>query len=134
MKKSKIKILFGIISIIIILFFILYFNSFFINNNGIYDSKDKLGYFDSKQELQNWLLLDQTDSLWYNDKTFDCEDFALLLQRNAFKDGYIISCQYQYNDKECYYHILNVAYIPNDNCIYIIEPQTDNIWKLCNID
>ncbi len=110
----------------------LYLSSFYINNDVELNINKNVKYFYDVDELKLWLLINQVDMLYYNEPSFDCEDFALLLQRDALKDGYIISCQYNYYNNS--YHIINTAFIPNENKIYCIEPQTDNIYMLCFMD
>ncbi len=59
----------------------------------------------------------------------DCDDLARLFMRQAREDGYEVSCQYL-SDK---LHMLVMA-MTDDNCIYYIEPSTNQYWWVCPID
>lgn len=96
----------------------------------LYSSIKPPRYFESKSELESWLAEDDTDSYTYIPDTFDCDDFAMTLQKHALDDGYIISCEYVPG----YYwaHMLNTAIIGNS--LYKIEPQTDEVTFLSYLD
>ncbi len=106
--------------------------------------------FSSLQELQNWLVLDDTDSHIYIKCNSDggayitglCEDFALQLQERATSSGYKMS--FQVLNEQGYYehfgkhlssgrvHALNLAVIGNN--VYFVEPQTDEVWLGAYLD
>jgi hypothetical protein len=89
--------------------------------------------FKSLSELQSWLAEDDTDSYAYIPVEFDCEDFAMMLQRNSLNDGYIISVELVDTNWDGYIdHAMNTAIIGNS--IYLIEPQTDGVWFYCYCD
>jgi len=94
----------------------------------------ELREFTSLEELRAWLAEDDTDEYVYlwagkdgicrlSDK-YDCDDYALQLQRRAAKSGFLISTTII--EKRGRPHMINLACIGND--IYYIEPQTDQVW------
>ena len=87
--------------------------------------------FRTKAELESWLKEDKTDRLEYgvvND--FDCDEFAIILQANAYRDGFLISTELTGSGN--WFHLQNTAVV--GNTIYLIEPQNDSVKKLCNLD
>jgi len=81
--------------------------------------------FGSLDELKAWLAKDDTDSTIYIFgggclTSYDCDDYAVALMRNALLDGYSISTQIVGN------HMINSTIIGNK--IYFIEPQNDEVW------
>ena len=81
--------------------------------------------FKSVDELKAWLAQDDTESTLYIFgaaclSNYDCDDYAVALERNALLDGYAVSLQIE-ND-----HVLNSTVIGNE--IYFIEPQSDEVW------
>ncbi len=104
---------------------------------------EKLGEqreFSSKEELEKWLAIDDVDESIYtfiradgttgsSDK-YDCDDYALELQRRASKAGYLMSATIIEKGDDL--HMINLAMIGNN--AYYIEPQTDEIWLYCNLD
>jgi hypothetical protein len=87
--------------------------------------------FQSLDELKAWLAVDDTDSTVYIFGAgcldcYDCDDYAVALMRNALKDGYLISVQFEKN------HALNSAIIGNG--VYSIEPQNDEVRFMGNRD
>ncbi|MFC2038142.1 hypothetical protein ACFLUG_00005, partial [Chloroflexota bacterium] len=62
---------------------------------------------------------------------YDCDDYALALQRRAAKDGYLMSVTTITQDNN-QLHMINLVTI--GNAIYYIEPQTDEAWFYCNLD
>jgi hypothetical protein len=92
-----------------------------------------LRQFNSVSELKGWLAKDNTDSMQYVTTTFDCEDFAMMLQKHAAEDGYILSMQLVDTDGNGLIdHAINTAVV--GNIIYAIEPQTDYVWFYCYCD
>ena len=87
-------------------------------------------HFPNYHTLLNWLYEDRTDRETYVENTFDCEDFAMRLQKEALEDGWIVSIQL---DTEKH-HALNNAFVPNENKIYFIEPQNDGLWLVGVMD
>ena len=94
----------------------------------------ELREFTSLEELKAWLVEDDTDEYVYlvagedgvlrtSDK-YDCDDYALQLQRRAAKSGFLMSATII--EKQGKSHMINLAIIGND--IYYIEPQTDQVW------
>lgn len=107
--------------------------------------------FQSLDDLKAWLAQDDTNEwiilkpqgpdgeIVFNDQ---CEDFALQLQRRAEKAGYRLS--FYPMDREEYFqmfgvwlpvgktHAMNLAIIGNE--IYLIEPQTDEVWLYGYLD
>lgn len=86
--------------------------------------------FSSLEELKEWLERNDVDSRIPSYPGFDCDDYAYQLQKNAAKDGYIISTELIIENGEL--HMLNSALIGND--IYFIEPQDDEVWFYCSRD
>jgi len=100
----------------------------------------ELREFTSLEELRAWLAEDDTDEYVYlwagkdgvcrlSDK-YDCDDYALQLQRRAAKSGFLISTTII--EEQGKPHMINLACISND--IYYIEPQTDKVWFHCHKD
>ncbi len=96
--------------------------------------------FSSEEELKKWLAEDDAKTTVYffvradgtegsSDK-YDCDDYALALQRRASKDGYLMSVTIiEKNDQP---HMINLVTMGND--VYYIEPQTDEVWFYSNLD
>ena len=87
-----------------------------------------LRLFESLEELQSWILRDDTDSLVHIAITFDCDDFAMRLSQNAANDKYFIGL---YLEQRLPRHMKNFAYIEGKtDVVYLIEPQDDRIAPL----
>ncbi|MFC2060396.1 response regulator [Chloroflexota bacterium] len=96
--------------------------------------------FPSKEELVKWLAEDddtkkvyffvKADSTEVSSYQYDCDDYALELQKRALKDGYLMSATII--EKEDQLHMINLVTIGNK--VYYIEPQTDEVWFYCDID
>ena len=82
--------------------------------------------FVSVDELKEFLANDHTNELKYIKEDFDCDDFARTLQANAFKAGYIMNCQNQFNHMFCMVII--------GNGIYYIESMTDEVTYAADLD
>ena len=80
----------------------------------------ELRNFSSLDELEWFLTEDKTDEHEYIRNVFDCSDFALMLQKNALEQGYLMNCQMLFTE-----HMMNMA-IAGD-AVYYIEPTTDEI-------
>lgn len=79
--------------------------------------------FKSKEELEAFLASDDTDQHQHIKDTFDCDDFAMMLQERAFQQGFIINCQKL--PIGGLNHMNNLAICGND--IYFVEAETDVI-------
>jgi len=80
----------------------------------------ELHNFESLDELNEFLAEDKTNEHPYTRGVFDCDDFALMLQRNALEKGYLMNCQMLFRE-----HMLNMT-IAGDT-VYYIEATTDEI-------
>ena len=78
--------------------------------------------FDNVGELRLWLALDDTNNQEYDNKTFDCEDFSMMLVDHAREDGYKVYTYAVGTHMKCITKI-------SDN-FYAIEPQNDNILNM----
>ena len=78
-------------------------------------------YFNSLEELKEWLVRDDTNQMKYSSDEFNCIAFALRLQERALVDGYILSTEVL----PVAAHWVNIAVIGDR--IYVIEPQDDRI-------
>jgi len=89
--------------------------------------------FTSLYELQSFLKQSSIDKNQYVQTTYDCDDFARSLQREAlqWRGGRILNVQYEVLP-DGRGHALNTAIIGND--WFKIEPQTDQITRLCSLD
>ena len=106
----------------------------------IIEKPTELREFSSEEELKKWVWDDPTDTNVYiwdapdsterSSDNYDCDDFALDLQRKASEDGFLMSVTII--DKDDQPHMLNLVTIGNE--IYYIEPQTDEVWFYCYID
>jgi len=100
----------------------------------------ELHEFTSLEELKAWLAEDDTneyvhlvageDGVCRQSDKYDCDDYALQLQRRAAESGFLISVTII--EKRGRSHMINLACIGND--IYYIEPQTDQVWFHCHKD
>ncbi len=100
----------------------------------------ELKEFSSQEDLEKWLAEDDTETTVFffvvDDGTevssdeYDCDDFALALQRRASKDGFLMSVTITQKNNQP--HMINLATIGND--VYYIEPQTDEVWFYSHLD
>jgi len=88
--------------------------------------------FESERELMQWLAQDKTDEMEWKEREFDCDDFALTLAKNALRDGYFISIQYDARGAGGEGHLLNSTIIQGK--LYLIEPQEDWIIEIGPLD
>ncbi|TRZ52114.1 MAG: hypothetical protein D4S01_03525 [Dehalococcoidia bacterium] len=96
--------------------------------------------FTSLEELKSWLAEDDTnecihlvageDGVCPLDVKYDCDDYALQLQRQAARSGFLMSVAII--EERGKPHMINLACIGNDICY--IEPQTDEVWFYCHRD
>jgi hypothetical protein len=82
--------------------------------------------FASIRELRNWLKQDLTDTIPYEKRIQDCDDYAIELVKSASADGYQIGITM--NRK----HAMNFAII--GNYVLLVEPQTDEIIEWGTLD
>lgn len=92
--------------------------------------RDRVFSAPSLYEFEVWLHNDLGDEEKYNPEWYDCDDFAIALRHEIFKLGKhykttltIAYCE-GYDGPE--YHGYNLL-IDNNDAMYIIEPQDDNI-------
>ncbi len=100
----------------------------------------ELREFTSLEELKTWLAEDDTDRYVYlfagedglarQSDEYDCDDYALQLQRRAARSGFLTSVTII--KKGGVPHMINLVCIGND--IYYVEPQTDEVWFHCHKD
>lgn len=90
--------------------------------------------FDSQSDLEEWLLLDDTNNQEYIPTENDCEDFAMRLVKNAAKAGYKIFPCVEVKYINPYFHLLGANMIcaaivgeAGKSRIFYIEPTTDEI-------
>lgn len=80
--------------------------------------------FENFEEMRIWFTKNQVDKLPYVKTSRDCDDFSILTQQDALKDGFIVNLELDMTGS--YYgngaaHMLCGCRI--DNHYYIIEPQ-----------
>jgi len=107
----------------------------------------ELRNFSDLEELKQWLadVNTNTTTIYFEhpDITVDCDDFALVLQRKALEDGYLMSFQIiepgKYNSlfesgkmPLNTLHAINLVVIGNN--AYFIEPQTGEIVFAAQLD
>jgi len=96
--------------------------------------------FSSKEELEKWLAEDDTNEHVYlfmddegiarrSDK-YDCDDYALQLQRRAAESGFLTSVTL--TRKGGRPHMINLVTVDND--VYYVEPQDDEVSFYCHLD
>lgn len=87
----------------------------------VYPDLRELRHFESSRELERWL---KKYPIWINPpEGYDCEDYAQALVELAFKDGYWMSIQYDWQK----WHAFNSCWVGLEG-IYFIEPQTHKFW------
>lgn len=113
------------------------------------DSIIELKEFNSIEQLESWLSVNDVNNNTYITDTYDCDDFALDLVNDAIQEGYAIysmgsgtvyyktTIMYNTNNETFYYgkeliELINHAYcVTKINGIwYQIEPQNDEITEL----
>ena len=106
----------------------------------------ELRNFTDLEELKHWMESRKnvtTVRFQSADTIVDCDDYALELQQNALSDGYVMSFQIIEPDKynslfensqmpQNTLHAINLILIGNG--AYYIEPQTDEIVFVANLD
>lgn len=96
--------------------------------------------FASLEELKAWLeekavgktifFFTGANGTRLSSGNYDCDDYALDLQKRALDDGYLMSVTII--EKGGKLHMIDLVTIGND--VYYIEPQTDEVWFYCNRD
>ena len=106
----------------------------------------ELHNFSNLEELKQWLEdRENTTTVRFQspDTVVDCDDYALEMQHKALADGYIMSFEViagsEYNvlfttplPPSQSLHAINLAIIDND--VYYIEPQTDEVVFVAQLD
>jgi hypothetical protein len=77
-------------------------------------------------QAQAWLKKDATNTMPYNDKTFNCIDYASVVKNNAELDG--IRCGFVYIENEVGVAHIIVVFDTTDKGLLYAEPQFD--WLL----
>lgn len=99
--------------------------------------------WESYSILQDFISSDNTSGILYVVESFDCDDYAYTLRARAAVIGYYLSTvpvspQEYYKifgtalDSKYDYHMMNMARV--NNRIYLVEPQTDQIFDYGLID
>jgi molybdopterin converting factor small subunit len=106
----------------------------------------EISNFKTLDELKGWMnntYNQATIRFQQADTVIDCDDYAFEMQREALKDGYIISFEIisvsEYNELFSYQlpetgslHAINLAIIGNS--VYYIEPQTGETVHAAYLD
>lgn len=138
MRNKRFKIIFALLVLVV--------SGLFLNNHSpVYADSGateevtvgkpiELREFTSLEELKSWLAEDDTnecihlvvgeDGVCPLNVKYDCDDYALQLQRQAARSGFLMSVTII--EEQGKPHMINLACIGND--IYYIEPQTDEVW------
>ena len=144
MRNKRFKIIFTLLVLVV--------SGLFLNNSSpvyadsgaakeaVVEEPIELREFTSLEELKSWLAEDDTnecvhlvageDGVCPLDVKYDCDDYALQLQRQAARDGFLMSVTII--EERGKPHMINLACIGNDICY--IEPQTDEVWFYCHMD
>jgi hypothetical protein len=83
----------------------------------------------STYELQQWLAIDETDEIPYDDPNFLCGDFAVMLSLHAklkHWDMGVVGVYGYTKSSESFAHAFN-GIICDEGLVYV-EPQTDEVW------
>lgn len=81
--------------------------------------------FSSLTELRDWLLTNDVSEKPISTYAEDWYGKALEIQEDALKDGYIVSADYDYDEKEDLYFIFCVTIINGD--VWYWDPETDEL-------
>jgi hypothetical protein len=90
-----------------------------------------LRYFDTYNEMIDFLRKDKTNEIKYIKETFDCDDFAFTLCKNAAREGYLI---HPYPTTDGHVECFTIADTKSIAGIFLIEPQTDAIAVFGTVD
>lgn len=90
-----------------------------------------LRYFKTYNEMVDFLHRDKTNEIKYIPDTFDCEDFALTLCKNAAKEGFLV---HLYPTAEGHVECCTIVDTDTIPALFLIEPQTDAIVSFGNLD
>lgn len=100
--------------------------------------------WESAEELVQFILEDDTNERQWTRDTFDCDDFSYQLRDRALAKGKYLSVVYvaydEYNSRfdpdlsanGYSYHMINMARV--GNTLWLIEPQTDDLEILGDVD
>jgi hypothetical protein len=109
---------------------------------GVNKLDSNYGEFSSVEELDSWCKVHIITIFSVGNHQADCDDYAMRLQREAYKDGYFVSCQliengslYGVNVSDYKNnHMGNLAIVKNN--IYYIEPlpKQYKITYVCHRD
>jgi len=86
---------------------------------------DRLYHICSKQDILDFLALDQTDQERYETEFFDCDDFSFRLMGQFHVKPY---ASLAFGIAWSRTHAYNVAVTKEG--VYVIEPQTDSVFLL----
>lgn len=77
-----------------------------------------------KEDIETFLKNDWTNLKKFKEETFDCDEFAMILlgRLNEAFPGFAVGYAQSYN------HVFNL-FIDHKKQVYIIEPQSDKIFK-----
>ncbi|UCE44200.1 MAG: hypothetical protein JSV57_01560, partial [Candidatus Bathyarchaeota archaeon] len=81
-------------------------------------------------ELEQWLVIDETDEIRYNEPDFLCGDFAVMLSLHAKLERWdvgVVGVIGYTESLESFAHAFN-AIICDEGLVYI-EPQSDEVWS-----
>jgi hypothetical protein len=82
------------------------------------------------EELRNYLRYDIVDNYKYISEYFDCDDFSYALMGNLSNPKWgCLTFGILWTDTETGGHAVN-CFIDKDRTVWIIEPQTDSIFRL----
>jgi len=93
--------------------------------------------FESENELGDLLTKTSIADEDFVQNKFDCDDFALLLHANVKRQGRELNGNSNYACGETFVskrsgikepHNLNICLVGNDT--YLVEPQTNEFWKI----
>jgi len=106
--------------------------SLFNNYNALLEAfNEPLSYEEIPltSELEQWLAVDETDEIRYNDPNFLCGDFSVMLSLHAklkHWDMGVVAVFGLTGSYESFAHAFNA--IKCDEGLVYVEPQTDEVW------
>ena len=108
------------------------YTSLFTDYNALLKAfNDPLSYEEipSTYELEQWLVIDETDGIQYGEPNFMCGDFAVMLSLHAKMkhwDMGVVAVFGHTVSNESFAHAFNA--IICDEGLVFVEPQTDEVW------
>ena len=94
---------------------------------GISDSKYKLC---SKDNIEDFLKVDQTNNFSYIEDYRDCDDYAFILLGEIKKSSFgPIPFGFAWVDTNSGFHAVNI-FLDEERDLYVVEPQDDSIFDL----